>query len=36
MYYIGTVIFIALAVLCVVAFMKKGERSATDEYGRGG
>ena len=33
MYYIGTVIFIALAVLCVVAFMKVKKRD--DEYGRG-
>ena len=33
MYYIGTVIFIALAILCVVAFLKVKKRD--DEYGRG-
>ena len=33
MYYIGTVIFLALAILCVVAFVKVKRRD--DEYGRG-
>ena len=32
-YYVGTLIFLALAVLCVVAFVKVRRRDR--EYGRG-